>query len=461
MGHYFLSPYLNENEEETKRMKQKFWFGGILALLLLLLGAYRSEPVQIAHVEPVEGQKIVAVENSASGLQSPPGVQTGDEAEEEEYVLGVVLPFTGSLGSFGVGFREGIELAIEQMNEQLSKTSSPVRFSMVSADTEGTPDGAAKGIQTVVQTSGAQVVIGPLSTSEVLGAKQFADENQITIIAPASSGTAGAIPDDFIFRVMNPPDTFTAQAFAGIAEVRGYENMVLLQLDDPFGNGLGEGFQNLFTEAGGSEVSIIKYAPDPPDLSSEVSSLSAEVASLSGAGETAVLCICFLGDAQKVLQLAQVDPILRTVDWLGIENLRNPELLADEGHAAFLAEVNFTSISFSAKENPNTQPFIEAYTEKFGNEPGPFTNYAFDAANIAMLSLIFAGNDGAAVKEVVPFIAGHYIGTQVQTALDENGDQAIADLGIYRVTEDGTDFEEIGLYEGASGTVTLNEGAEE
>ncbi|MCB0153918.1 MAG: penicillin-binding protein activator [Anaerolineae bacterium] len=442
-------------------MKQKLLVVVVAVIALLLVGACRSEPVEITVIETVEVEKVVEkevtvvetveVEKEVTVVETVE-VQVAAEPEDQEYTLGVVLPFTGSLGSFGVSFRQGIELAVAQMNEQLSRAGSNISFSVVSADTEGTPDGAAKAFQTVVQTSGAQVVVGPLSTSEVLGAKQFADENQIVIIAPASSGTAGSIPDDFIFRVMNPPDTFAAQAFAGIAEARGYTNVVILYVDDPFGNGLVDGFSGLFE----GEVATVAYAPDPPDLSSEISAVSAEVAGLE-AETTAVFCICFLGDAQKALQLAQVDPTLRGVDWMGIENLRAPEILEDAGQAEFLAEVNFTTVSFSADENPNTQPFIDAYTETYGEEPGPFTNYAFDAANVAMLSMLMAGNNGAAVKEVVPFVAGHYIGTQVQTYLDENGDQAIANLGIYEVAADASDFTEIGLYNGASGVVTLNE----
>jgi branched-chain amino acid transport system substrate-binding protein len=422
-------------------MKRKLWFSIGLVLIILVAGAYQAEPMP-------------AVEQTqAAALQTTPEA-TGDV---EEVTLGVVLPFTGSLGEYGVAFGEGVELAVEQMNAQLEAAGRPMRFVIASADTEGTPDGAAKAIQTVVQTSGAQVVVGPLATSEVLGAKQFADENKITIIAPASSGLAGAIPDDYIFRVMQPPDTFQSQAFVGVATARGYENVVILHMDDPFGNGLAESFTEQFKEAGGKEVVAVKYAPEPTDLSSEATKVSSEVANLSSAGNTAFFCICFLGDAQKVLQQAVVDPVLGTVDWLGAENLRSPEILADPAQAEFLASVNFTSVSASSQSNPNTQPFIDAYSAKFGEEPGPFTNYAYDAANIAMLSIAFAGNNGEAVQKIVPFIASHYIGTQVQTYLDENGDQAIAVLTVYQVNEDGSDFMEVGTYDGSTGETTLNE----
>ncbi|MCL4861811.1 MAG: ABC transporter substrate-binding protein [Caldilineaceae bacterium] len=380
----------------------------------------------------------------------------GELSGPQTYVLGVAQPFTGALGAFGSDFGRGIELAVEQMNAQLSAAGRPIQFTIASADTEGTGEGAARAVQTVVQSSGAQVVVGPLTTGEVLGAKQFADENKIVLVAPASSAPAGAIPDDYIFRVMYPPDTFAAQAFLQIALARGYEQMALLQVDDPFGNGLAEIFIEGFQAEGGGEVAVVKYAPDPTELSGEVTRLSAEVARLSPNGNTAVLCICFLGDAQKALQVASVDQTLATVDWLGAENLVNPEILSDPAHAAFLAQTRFTVVTTTQRLTPNTQPFIDAFTAKFGSAPGPFTNYAYDAANIAMLTILAAGNNGESVQSMLPFVANHYIGTAVQTYLDENGDQAIAYYSIQQVDEDGASFVEIGSYDGSSNTVTFN-----
>lgn len=391
--------------------------------------------------------------SACTTVQAP----AGDAAGPQTYTLGVALPYTGSLGSFGTDFRKGVELAVEEMNSQLEAAGSNVRFQTASADTEGTPDGALKAVQTVVQTSGAKVVVGPLTTSEVLGAKQFADENDVVIVAPASSGIPGAIAGDNIFRVMYPPDTYAARAFAEIASRRGYQNIVAIVVDDPFGNGLIDLFTTLFQEKGGGEVSVVKYAPEPADLSGEASKLSAEVERLSAAGSTAVFAVAFLGDAQKLLQQAVTDPNLGTVDWLGIENLVNPDILADPAHAEFLAKVGLTSVSFGDAQNPNTQPFVDAFTAKNGSEPGPFTNYAYDAANIAMLAMLSAGNDGKAVKSMLPFISNHYIGTAFQAYLDENGDQAIAYYTIFTVNPDGTEFVPIGDYDGQTDTVTLSE----
>lgn len=381
------------------------------------------------------------------------GVQAQDDIET--YVLGVAQPFTGSLGSFGEDFARGIELAVNQMNAELEAAGSPIRFEIASADTEQTPEGAARAVQTIVQTTGAEVIVGPLTTGEVLGAKQFADENGVVLVAPASSGTAGAIPNDNIFRVMNAPDTFASKAYAQIAINRGYENIVILYIDDPFGNGMLEGFTTDYQAAGGGEVSSIAYAPDPADLSGEAAAVSAEIAGMGD--NTGFFCICFLADGQKLLQAAQLDPVMSTVEWMGAENMANAELLADAGHAELLSNVNFVSVSFSGESTPLTPIFIADFVEAYGSEPGPFTNYAYDAANIAMLTMLTVGNDGDAVKSMFPFVSNHYIGTAVQAYLDENGDQAIAAFGVYKVNEDSTDFAQVGTYDGSSGTLTLDE----
>jgi len=387
----------------------------------------------------------------------PLGIRAQDDVTT--YTLGVAQPFTGSLGAFGTDFSKGIELAVEQMNAQLAGAGVNIQFQIASQDTAGTPDGAAKAVQTIAQTTGAQVFVGPLTTTEVLGVKQYADENNIVILAPASTGVAGAIPGDNIFRVFDPPDTFAAKAFVGIAQARGYQNIAILQVDDPFGNGLATQFAEGFQAAGGGEVSATKYAPQPADLSGESTTLSAEVSRLSASGKTAVFCICFLDDAQKLLTVAQLDPVLTTVEWMGVENLANANLLADAGIADFLRNANFISVSFADTSTPLTQAFIDAFTEKFGTAPGPFTNYAYDAANIAMLSMVIAGNDGAAVKQILPFVANHYIGTSVQAVLDENGDQALAFYGLFKVSPDAPEYVSVGSYNGSTNALTLNEGS--
>ena len=339
------------------------------------------------------------------------------------------------------------------MNAELEAAGSPIRFETASADSEQSPEGAARAVEAIVQSTGAQVIIGPLTTSEVLGAKQFADENAIVLVSPTSSGSVAAIPDDNIFRVMYPPDTFASRAYAAIARQRAYDNVVALHIDDPFGNGLVEAFTSEFEKTGGTVISF-SYAPDAANLHSEAAAIGAEIARLGD--NTVFFCICFLVDAQRVMQLALVDPLLSSVEWMGIQAMTSAEILEDPAHAQLLADVNFISVSLSDTSTPLTQLFVDDFSATYDMPPGPFTNYAFDAANIAMLTMLAAGNDGKAVKSMLPFIANHYIGTSVQAFLDENGDQAIAIYGIYQLNSEYSDFEQIAIYKAADDSITYD-----
>lgn len=370
-----------------------------------------------------------------------------------EITIGVVFPFTGPLGSYGQEFARGAEIAVEQMNANLEAAGINTQFIIASADTTGTPDGAARAVETIVQTTGAQVIIGPLTTAEVLGAKQFADTEGIVLVAPVSASSAAAIPDDNIFRVMYPPDRFSARAFVELAAARGYENVAILFVDEPYGNSLSEQFSAGFIEMTGGSVASIRYTPNPADLSSEATALSAEVARMGDS--TAVFCICYLEDAKKLLQVAQVDPILSSVDWLGIENLATPAILEDAGYADFLRNAQFTVISLAPTNTPLTQAFTDTFVETFGSRPGPFTHMVFDAANIAMYTTLMSGNDGDAIAAMLPVVSSNYIGTSVQGYLDENGDQAIAYYGIYSPSADSPEFVQIGAFDALNNVLDL------
>ena len=211
-----------------------------------------------------------------------------------------------------------------------------------------------------------------------------------------------------------------------------------MYVDDPFGNGLNEHFTKNFQARGGGEVASFGYAPQSTELSAEAAAVSA---ALAGFGDTAgFFCVCFPGAAEAFVQVAQIDPILTSVQWLGNEAMTSDEMLEDPGHAQTLANADFVTVSQSADVTPLTPIFNADFVAMFDKDPGIFTNYAFDAANIAMLTMLAAGNDGAAVKSMLPFISNHYIGTAVQAFLDENGDQAIASYGIRQVREDGSGF---------------------
>lgn len=373
------------------------------------------------------------------------------------YTIGVAEPLSGPLASYGKSFRDAAALAIEDINNLMEKSGSLVRFRIVVADTETTAEGAYKAVRTLVETEGVEIMLGPLTTSGVLASKEYVDENHIVIIAHVSSGMTAAIPDDYIFRPIHPPDAYQGEALAKLVASRGYTKAAVLYRDDAYGMSISNEFKKKFEEEGGTVIAFMKYAPDQASYDSEVAMLSSEVAE-APPETTAVQLFAFEKEAYVIFSRAKDEPALRKVAWFGNEDLKSPTFYPPEATidvANFLLETHFTVTSAYTPGNPLTAYFAPAFKKKFGYDPLPFSDGAYDCIWIIAQAILMAGYDGEALKEVIPTVSNHYIGNSVQTYLDENGDQAIAYFGLYSLIEtDGAfEFKEIGYYDGSTGEI--------
>ena len=73
-----------------------------------------------------------------------------------------------------------------------------------------------------------------------------------------------------------------------------------------------------------------------------------------------------------------------------------------------------------------------------------------------MLAMLAAGNEGAAVKSMLPFISNHFIGSSLQAYLDENGDQGMAIYSNYQVNAEMTASEAVGTYRSSDNSISYN-----
>src|SRR3989454_6570639 len=217
-------------------------------------------------------------------LLAPPATTTGTKT----YTIGIVFPLTGTLADFGKSFVNAVNLAVDQMNQNLTTAGSTIRFATVVQDDQGTPAGALSAVQTIYQSSSAQLIIGPLTTSEVLGARDYANTNKIVLVPPASSGTAAAFPiltgvPHYLFRPGQPGDNFEGSALAQLAVLFQMKNIVYLYRADSSGSGKYNFTKGLLAQAGIQQTGI-QIPPDQNDYSSIVSAASSDVAQIISSG---------------------------------------------------------------------------------------------------------------------------------------------------------------------------------
>jgi len=389
--------------------------------------------------------KTETVTATAPGVGLPPTI-----------TFGVIAELTGDYAVAGIEDRDAILIAIDDINAYLKSIGVPTRFDVVIEDTKSTPEGALKACQTVFEAKGVQVILGPGTSREVAAIKSYVDEHKIVDL-PISSSPSLSVPD-YIFRFIGP-DTAQSVALAKLAINQGFKKVAVMYRGDLYGDALAKLFIKNF-EAEGGKTAEVRYTPDLPDYSSEVGVLSSKVSELGVDKETAVLIISFETDGYNILSHASRDPILTKVRWLGAEIVRSPTFLPPTGTkevAEFLIATKIMGTYFVPGVTPLTKDLVEKFKKKTGHEPRYFAYQTYDKTWVAALTVLTTGKyDGETIKNALPEIAAHFAGTSGQCLLDENGDRATQDYGIWTVVkEDGEyKFKDIGVYNSSSQSFT-------
>ncbi len=380
----------------------------------------------------------------AVGPQAPPG--------EIEYKIGVAIAVSGGYAVDGPFRRDAAFLAIEHMNDLLEGADSPIRFTPVHEDTKGTAADALAAFESLA-AAGIEVVVGPLSSGEVGGIRDYANTNKIVSISPSSTSVALAVPNDYIFR-MPPTDIPQSEALAQLVNALGYTKVAVMARNDDYGKGIADLFGATFVDDYAGTVEKVLYTVPQADYAAEVDQLTNIVEGFGTGADRAVLLVAFDDDGLNIFEHARTKAALQGVRWFGSESVKRTSFFpptATEAIGNFLLSVELTGFFATPAESPLTLSFEQAYSARWGRDPSPYSYYAYDAAWVAMQSILTVGKyDGEAVASVLPKVCENYIGASGHKKLDANGDGTSADYVVWQVEGPPAvtewDFKEIGIW---------------
>ncbi len=377
------------------------------------------------------------------------------------YTIGTVLPTTGTYAAYGVSFQNSVNLAVKQMNANLTAAGSNIQFKVVSADDAGTAAGALSALQSEFQSSGIQAEIGPLTSGEVQGVVQYATQNHIVILPGAATATSLAGISPYVFRPGQPGDQFEGTVIAQSVIQTGGKNVVYLYRADTSEYGTFN-ISSKVMLAAGLKVQGIALAANQADYSAQVQTASTAVSTYLSGGGTVTNTVVVIGDggteAQNVFQHAATDPTLGKVRWYGIESLADPTLLKSSV-GAFMSQVSLTIAAPTVLNSPQFTYFNSTYAKAYGSAPLPYSNYFYDNAWIAMLSILAAGsNDGSKIIQMLPLVADHFFGSSSTGIWLTNHDQSIALYDVLKCqsVSGANTFVKIGSYNGGTNQLILS-----
>ena len=362
-------------------------------------------------------------------------IQVVTAYREDPLIVGHLNTVTGSLKNFGPEQSNGVELAALHVN-QAGGVHGALMI-IVSGDTATKP---AEGVAAAgaLLEDGAVAIVGALASSVTLAVAQSVTvPKKRLLISPASTSPAITVldDDDFLFRT-TVSDAAQGVVLARLAREIGYETAGIMLINNAYGEGLADQFEETFASLGGRVTGKVPHEDSQPTYISELDEATE-------GDPDVLLAISYPGQAEVYLRESLEGGYSDT--FLFVDGTKSPDMMEVVGWDAL--EGMFGTAQGSP-DSPSLQEFRRSYAAVHGRGPvNPFIAENYDAAVLIALAAAKAGTttDSVAIRDALRSIAnppGEAVGPGVE--------------GIKKalmLIAEGKDIN----YEGAAGTVDFDE----
>lgn len=333
-------------------------------------------------------------------------------------------PLSGPQSVLGIGIRNGVELAIEQLAGPLTDLGFTVEY--VPFDDQATPDVGVSNAQAMVADEAILAVIGHLNSGVAIPASEVYDANDLTMISPAN--TNPLITDRGLATVNRVcgRDDLQGPTGARFAAELGATSVYILHDTTAYGQGVAEFFRQ---EAEALELEVMGFegteeAANFDGLLQPILALSPDLIYFGGIySQTGI----FINQARA----AGYEGLFMGPD--GFDSSEFAQLAGDAGVGTY-----YTSVAGPASIYPNAAQFIEDYVARFGEDPQPFAAQAYDATAIAINGILAAveaaGGEMPTRADVAAAVRATegYEGLTGTITFDDAGDP---EIGLYYVLQ--------------------------
>jgi branched-chain amino acid transport system substrate-binding protein len=301
--------------------------------------------------------------------------------------IGFAAPFTGPYAKQGNDMSNGAALAVEEWNQRGGLLGR--RIQLVRRDDEGKPKQAISIARELVN-EGVVAVLGHYNSGCTIPSSEIFSQHKIPIITPAA--TNPQVTDrgyKFVFRVCGRDDQQGAVGAEFAAEKLHLKRVAVLHDKTPYGQGLADEFKKNAEKLGLSVVYYGGVSADEMDFRAVISAMRA--------GNPELLYFGGIYNQAGPL-LIQARNAGLDVKFMSGDAVIDREFLKTAGP---YAEGVYLTFGPDPDKVPSAKAFLEKYRARFG-EAGPYSVYAYDAANILFTAIQKAGTtDGDQIADVL------------------------------------------------------------
>jgi len=323
------------------------------------------------------------------------------QGQEESDVIkvGKYGPLSGPMSLSGTAGEHGVELAIDQINEQGGLLGK--KLEIVSYDDKSSPEQAVKAVTRMIESEHVDVIVGSLHSGNVLAQAPVNEKAKIPQIGLGTSPTWLQQGYKFLFRPVPNTHIINVQIAKTIQEL-GYKKVGGLGRSDEYGKG---GIDDIATQLQGMGIEMVSewYQPGDTDF-------TGQIAKLINSGAEAI--ISYGVDADQGPTMKQLRRLGYAGYVFGPESMNVPsvkEVAGKDADGAIYGSAYVIPNSPEDAIDDYQRQFFEAFVEKFGSMPkSQVAMRAYDATHLLAEAIRIAGTtDGQAVRDALAEIHGY------------------------------------------------------
>ena len=349
------------------------------------------------------------------------------DAQDKTIKIGALLPISGPGSYFGVQDKQGVELALEQLNKTGVNGN---KFTVQYEDSSCGPLPATQAAKRLLEQFKPDVVIGEECSDATLAVMPIMEEAKVPLLNAGSSAIKITDPGNpWTFRIM-PNEVMQGVNIAENAYKRiNARTAVLLFENTNAGIGNAKVFKDTFTKLGGKVLEEIGFGRDVNDF-------TAIATRIAGVGKIDVIPTYTLeGQGLKITQaLAQAGvtkgggggAIQIGTIWLPF----GFEAKAGKAALGYIRIVQFDPTD----TRPVVKNFISAFKAKYNAEPTHINAHAYDQIMLIADVVKRGGKDAQSIRDGLA-ATKNYIGVTGSVEFDKTNQNSKMDTVHYMETK--------------------------
>ena len=310
--------------------------------------------------------------------------------------IGLNLELSGGVASYGTGIKQGVELAVDEINAAGGVDGKQIK--LIPVDNKSDGQEATNGAIKLTDQDKVVAIIGAATSGNTIAQVEIANDNKTVIISPSGTSMVVTVNDkgklnEYAFRTtfIDPFQGTVAANFA-LNELGVKTAAVYGDNASDYAKGLGAAFIETFEAGGGKIVEQESYIAKDTDFRSTLTRIKTadpEFVYIPGYYEEVGLIV------KQARELGIDVPLMGGDGW------DSPTLVELAGAGAL--NNTYVTAAYAAEDpDPMIQNFVKAFTEKHGEAPDGFSALGYDTVYLLKDAIERAGAvDSVKIKEAL------------------------------------------------------------